>query len=276
MHAVAVDATTQRAIFAGDASSSPGLASLVQAFDTVSLAAKGSFIMPRQSFVTSMLRWGTNGLVFTGSELAVTRSSLTGTSGAVAPFHIGASFGQLPIPSAQIFSGSNAVFSLGIISTNGFNGPVTLSCSNLPQFASCSFSTNPVIPNTNLFIPAGTFTVTISTHQAATASAVPPHINMSSGTGFVLLAAMLSLPFALAIGGRKYRSKLLALCLLIAIIGCGGGGSSSVGPTPTPIPPTPTPTPSGQNTPIGTYDVILTGTSSQGKRQVVLQVIVLG
>ncbi|HET9280983.1 MAG TPA: SBBP repeat-containing protein [Candidatus Angelobacter sp.] len=274
MHAVTVDATTHRAIFAGDASVPQALVSLVQAFDTVTLAAKGSFT-PHQTFITSMFRWGTNGLVFGGSELAVTRSSLTGTSGAVAPFHIGANFGQAPIPTAQILSGSNAVFNLGIISTNGFNGPVTLSCSNLPQFASCSFSNNPVIPSTNNSSPNGTFTVTISTHQAATASVAMPRSYMRSGSGFILLAGVLSLPFALAMATRKYRGRFLALCLLIAMVGCGGGGGSTGGPTPTP-PITPTPTPSGQNTPIGTYDIILTGTSSQGKRQVVLQVIVLG
>ncbi|HET9839197.1 MAG TPA: SBBP repeat-containing protein [Candidatus Angelobacter sp.] len=274
MHAVAVDRVTHRAIFAGDATSPQGLASLVQAFDTVTLAAKGSFIMPRQSFVTSMQRWGANGLVFGGSELTVTRSSLTGTSGAVAPFHIGANFSQAPVPTAQISSGSSAVFNLGIVSTNGFNGPVTLSCSNLPQFASCTFSQNPVTPATGN-LSTGQFTVTVNTHQTSTASAAPPRSYMKSGTGFVLLTALLSLPFALAIANRRYRGKLLTLCLLIGIIGCGGGGGSGGGPTPTP-PITPTPTPSGQNTPIGIYDVILTGASSAGKRQVVLQVIVLG
>jgi hypothetical protein len=271
MHAVAVDATTHRAIFAGDASAPQGLMSLVQAFDTVTLAFKGSFTF-RQSFTTSIFRWGTNGLVFGGTGLLVTRSSLTGTSGAVAPFHIGANFGMAPIPSAQISAGTNAVFPLAIISTNGFNGPVTLSCSNLPAFASCSFSKNPVTPttdNTN----SGTFTVTISTHQAS-ATLVRPRSFMKSGSGFILLTAVLSLPFALAIASRKYRGKMLALCLLIAMAGCGGGGTGG-GPTPTP-PITPTPTPSGQNTPIGVYDIILTGTSAQGKRQVVLQVIVLG
>jgi hypothetical protein len=272
MHAVTVDATTHRAIFAGDATSPQALSSLVQAFDTVTLAAAGSFIMPRQSFVTSVLRWGTSGLVFGGSELTVTRSSLTGNSGLLAPFHIGANFGQAPIPTSQNQAGVPAVFNLGIVGVNGFNGPVTLSCSNLPQFASCSFSQNPVIPN-SAGSPSGTFTVTISTHQTTTASAAPAHSYMRSGTGFVLLTAVLSLPFALALATRRYRGKLLALCLLVAIIGCGGGGSTG-GPTPTP-PITPTPTPSGQNTPIGVYDVILTGTSSAGKRQVVLQIIVL-
>ncbi len=272
MHAVTVDATTHRAIFAGDLTSPPGLSSLVQAFDTVTLSAKGSFVIPRQSFVSSIQRWGTSGLVFGGNALTITRSSLTGNSGAVAPFHIGANFSQAPIPTAQISSGSNAVFNLGIVSTNGFNGPVTLSCSNLPLFASCSFSQNPVTPATgNLSL--GQFTVTIATHQAATASAAPPRWYMKSGTGFVLLTAVLSLPFALAMISRRYRGRLLAFCLFIAIIGCGGGGGGG-GPTPTP-PITPTPTPSGGNTPLGVYDIILTGTSSTGKRQVILQVIVL-
>jgi hypothetical protein len=62
--------------------------------------------------------------------------------------------------------------------------------------------------------------------------------------------------------------------LLIGMIGCGGGGGGEVVGPPPPTP-SPTPTTAGSNTPIGTYDIILTGTSSAGTRHAVLQVIVL-
>jgi hypothetical protein len=270
VHAVAVDGTTGRAIFAGDATSTPGNGSLVQGFDTGTLAAKGSFTMPKLSGVNSLLRWGTNGLAFgiVGGPVTITRSSVTGNSGLLAPFHIGALDGEAPIGTAQVSAGSPAVFNLGILGVNGFNGPVTLSCSNLPQSASCSFSQNPVTFGGGPF--RGAFViVTISTHQTTTASAAPAHSYMRSGTGFILLTAVLSLPFALAAAGR--RGKLLALCLLIAIIGCGGGQAG--GPTPTPVI---SPTPAvGSNRPAGIYTVILTGTSASGTRHAVLQMIVL-
>ena len=271
VHALVVDSTTSRAIFAGDATSTPGNGSLIQAFDTTTLAAKGTLTLPNLSGVNSIVRWGTNGLGFgfSSSPVTVTRSSLTGNSGLLAPFHIGANSGQA-VGAVQITSGSPAVFNLGIMGINGFTGPVTLSCANLPQFASCSFSQNPVVPSTNNLSPA-TFTVTVNTHQAATASAAPPRSLMRSGSGFIILTALLSLPFALVLA-RRHRGKWLGLCLLIGIIGCGGGGGGVGGPTPTP---TPVISPTGGNTPMGTYDVTLIGTSSAGSRRVTLQLIVL-
>jgi hypothetical protein len=270
VHALVVDSTTSRAIFAGDATSAPGNGSLIQAFDTTTLAAKGTLTLPNLSGVNSIVRWGTNGLGFgfSSSPVTVTRSSLTGNSGLLAPFHIGANSGQA-VGAVQVTSGSPAVFNLGILSVNGFTGPVTLSCSNLPLFASCSFSQNPVIPSTNL--TPSTFTVTVNTHQAATASAAPPRFLMRSGSGFIVLTALLSLPFALVLA-RRHRGKWLGVCMLIAIIGCGGGGGGVGGPTPTP---TPVITPTGGNTPMGTYDVTLIATSSAGTRRVTLQLIVL-
>jgi hypothetical protein len=271
-HALVVDSTTSRAIFAGDATSTPGNGSLIQAFDTTTLAAKGTLTLPNLSGVNSIVRWGTNGLGFgfSSSPVTVTRSSLTGNSGLLAPFHIGANSGQA-VGAAQITSGSPAVFNLGIVGINGFTGPVTLSCSNLPQFASCSFSQNPVVPGTNF--SASTFTVTVNTHQVATASAAPSRSLMRSGSGFIVFTALLSLPFALVLA-RRHCGKVLGLCLLLAIIGCGGGGGNGGGPTPTPVI-TPTPTPAGSNTPAGTYDVTLIATSSAGTRRVTLQIIVL-
>jgi hypothetical protein len=274
VHAITVDVSTSRAIFAGDATSTPGNGSLVQAFDTGTLAAKGTLTIPKLSGVTSLLRWGTNGLAFgiASGAVTITRSSLTGNSGLLAPFHIGANGGAAPIGTAQVPAGISATYNIGVLGVNGFTGPVALSCSNLPQFASCSFSRNPVTAGGGV-TGGGLTTVTISTHQASTASAAPAEYYKRSGTGFVLVTTVLALPFALALAGYRRRGKLLALCLLIAIIGCGGGGGGiSGGPSPTPVI---TPTPAGSNTPIGIYTITLTGTSASGTRHATLQLIVL-
>src|SRR5262249_19138827 len=93
VHSLVVDSGTSRAIFAGDGPtipSAPPFSTLVQGFDTKTLAAKGSFNLP-VSVGAPLLRWGTNGLAL---GLTLTRSSLTGNSGLLAPFHIGANGGQ--------------------------------------------------------------------------------------------------------------------------------------------------------------------------------------
>jgi hypothetical protein len=273
VHGVVVDGTTSRAIFASDAPASPnGPASLIQGFNTKTLASTGSFTMPVGG-ANFLLRWGSNGLVMNSSAgLTLTRSSLTGNSGLLAPFHIGANAGTGPIGAVQVPEGTPAVYNLGVLGINGFNGPVTFSCSNLPQSASCSFSQNPVTPGSGTIISGGNFTVTIATRQSTAASAAPGHLYRKSGAGFVIVAALLSLPFGLAFAARRYRGKLIAFCLLVAIIGCGGGGTQMGGGGGSP---TPTPTPAGTTTPIGVYDIILTGTSASGTRHVVLQLIVI-
>jgi hypothetical protein len=275
VHAVVVDGTTSRAIFASDGPvNSTGPSSLIQGFNTKTLASTGSFTMPVGG-ANFLLRWGSSGLVMNSSAgLTLTRTSLTGNSGLLAPFHIGANAGTGPIGAVQVRQGDPAVYNLGILGINGFNGPVTLSCSNLPQAASCSFSQNPVTPGSGTIISGGNFIVTISTHQAATASAAPAHTYMKSGAGFMIVAALLSLPFGLAFAGRRYRGRLIAFCLLVAIIGCGGGGTQTGGGGGGS--PTPTPTPAGTTTPIGVYDIILTGTSASGTRHAVLQLLVVG
>ena len=274
VHALVVDGTTSRAIFASDGPSIPASSSsLIQGFDTRTLAAVGSFNMPVGG-ANFLVRWGSSGLVMNSSAgLTLTRTSLTGNSGLLAPFHIGSNAGTGAIGAVQVRQGDPAVFNLGVIGVNGFNGPVTFSCSNLPQSATCSFSQNPVTPGSGTNIGGGTFIVTISTRQTTTASAAPRSF-MKSGTGFLIVAALLSLPFGLAAAGRRYRANLLAFCLLVFLSGCGGGGQAG-GPTPTP-PITATPTPASTTTPIGMYDIILTGTSSAGSRHAVLQLLVVG
>jgi hypothetical protein len=270
VRSLVVDGANSRAIFSGDGPPLPSALaivappSLIQAFNTKTLAAAGQFEMPATGAGT-ILRWGTNGLavVTEGGLLDLTRSSITGVSGLLAPFHIGANFGTAPIPLAQVSAGQSATYQIGIVGVNGFNGPVTLSCENLPPFASCSFSQSTITPG------SGQVTVTIATHQSGTASNIAPRVP-GSGKGFIALAGLAALPFALAWMSR--RRKWLALCMLMLLIGCGGGGSQIGGPPPPP--PTPTP-PTGSNTPIGIYTVVLTGTSSAGTRHANLPLRVL-
>jgi acid phosphatase len=108
---------------------------------------------------------------------------------------------------------------------NGFNGPVTLSCSGLPSNATFSWSANPVTPQNGSV--SSTLTITV---PPAAASAAPLQRRPSRP----LLA--LSLPLfgvvfgPVMLGGKQKRRALwivLGLVLLMLLLGTACGTSSS-------------------------------------------------
>ena len=131
-----------------------------------------------------------------------------------------------------------------------FNAAVTLSCSNLPALALCSFApAAPVMPGDS----AANIVMTISTTAAITAASDRPASLRS-----IFYAVFLMLPGMVLgwnVAGRsstKRRTALagsIALLLLLALLSCGGvsnggGGGSQPG------------------TPPGSYHITVTGTST--------------
>jgi acid phosphatase len=129
-------------------------------------------------------------------------------------------------------SSGTASSQLGVTPENGFNSPVTLSCSGLPAGATCSFSPATVTPSGGM----ASVTLTISMPTAA-ASAAPTHKTkplFAYTMPFFALAAG-----SLALGGGKTKRKtafwvvfVLVLALGAMSIGCGGGAGQSSTATP--------------------------------------------
>src|SRR5262249_52690469 len=67
--------------------------------------------------------------------------------------------------SASIHAGQPAIFTLTVNPLNGFNSPVTFSCSGLPSSAACTFTPGTVTPNNGPV--ASTLTVTMTSPSAS-------------------------------------------------------------------------------------------------------------
>ncbi len=158
-------------------------------------------------------------------------------------------------PSGTVMPGAAAQTSITVTPSGGFTGTVSLSCSGLPQGASCSFSPASVAVTGG----AVSTTVTITT-AAPVAQLRQPVPNapcspwLPSG---IVLAAML--PPLRTIRGRRHRGvgfgRISCLILLSAMFLAACGGSSTPQSSGSP------PSSSSPGTPAGTSTVTITGTS---------------
>lgn len=152
-------------------------------------------------------------------------------SGVGADFAVGASPG-----SVTIARGQSAVYTVTVTAMGGsFQRDVSLSCLNLPAFARCTFSQNPVNPGSG----AMNSTLTISTTPSASLTGPLPNSGVPV-YAMAILAAGLVLG-APAPGARRRRQRThlgsVAMLALVLVLGaCGGGGGST--PTPAPRPTT--------------------------------------
>ena len=165
--------------------------------------------------------------------------TLSGTG--VAPdFSVGAT-----AAAQTVTPGANATYALSFPST--LTGTLTLSCSGLPQYASCSFTPQSVTLSTTT---AAASTLTISTEQTVTSEARPmarPEPGMGAG--------VLALAGCLMVGGYRRRRWLPMLVALLALTlggmaACGGGSGAGGGGSKT----------TTNMTPAGTYTITVTAT----------------
>jgi subtilase family serine protease len=149
----------------------------------------------------------------------------------------------LTTPNVAIPSGSSGTASLQIGSTNGYAGAVALTCT-APTGLTCTMSAGSVT-----LAASGSTSATVTINSSITTGSV--HYGWRVGGGGVVLAGLL-----LVFLPRRRRLLPLVCCLLsVALIagtvGCGGASGGSKGPVIT-------------NAKAGTYNVLVTGTSSTG------------
>jgi hypothetical protein len=153
---------------------------------------------------------------------------------------------QTQSPNLGIASGSTGTATINLASINGFNGPLTLTCST-PSSFTCSVSAASLTLN-------GTATATLTLNAFTTSTAMDTHSKWVGETAAPVLACLLLLVIP---NRRRYGRIFLALlftAILSAGIGCGGKSSQ-----PAPIIVTTT-----TKAPVGTYNVVVTGTSGTG------------
>jgi hypothetical protein len=147
-------------------------------------------------------------------------------------------------------TGQPATYQFNMAATNSFNGQVTLSCTNLPQYASCTFT-----PATLTLGTGGTASVTlnISTQQTAIA-----HQLVIAN----VLVSILLIPPVFVFRARKVSiaHRILSQIFiasfisstLILLSGCGGSTSSASSGGGTNV----------HSTPAGTYTINVVATDS--------------
>jgi lysophospholipase L1-like esterase len=160
---------------------------------------------------------------------------------------------------ASVSAGQTATYTLRLTGAAGFAGPVSLSCSGLPQNASCTASPSSVT------IGADTTNVTVSVATQATVHAAV-WFRHSFLLAFLIMGGM-----CVASGGvRKGGRGVIAVGLLTSVMflnACGAGGTAA----------TPAPTPAPQSPSVvapGTYTFTVTATSGTISHQTQLSLVV--
>lgn len=146
--------------------------------------------------------------------------------------------------SASVQGGQSATVNFQLQSLNGFADEIAISCGNLPEYASCSFTQTPVNLTANQTIKGQ---LVIETQQSSSA--------LNHAPGILTPTLALLFPGALLLAFRRsIRAGLPFLLLAVITIlstGCGGGGGKGGPP----------------HTPAGTYTITLTGIGSSTQLQ---------
>jgi len=141
--------------------------------------------------------------------------------------------------SLTIVAGQSGTTTITLTPTGGFTGTVSLACSGLPAYSTCSFS--PTMLTAGSSGAAVTTTLTIETNVATAASLATPETRFRRQNLPSIYAATCLAGIALLFGLRRRimaaRRSGLGLILFtvlcvgsIALSGCGAGSSKSSGP----------------------------------------------
>jgi hypothetical protein len=166
---------------------------------------------------TSLVFFEANGITASSQPVAISGTG-TQTAFTIAPQTSGNT-------GSTVAAGQPATYALVALPANGYSGTLTLSCSNLPTNASCTFTPSTVSVTGGKTAP---FTVTINTAATQTSALV-----RTVGFGSFLTAAIFLIPF----GSRRKRAWIptifafLLFASVLTISGCGGSTGSNSGST---------------------------------------------
>lgn len=163
-----------------------------------------------------------------------------------------------------VSAGGNAVYTVTVTGTNGFNAPVLLSCPaaypGIPTGTVCYWNPPAVtLSGTTTPVTQVTSTLTITTETQSKLLRPPPSRFPPGGARWILLLALLTLLFALLVSRRGSaagicsRRRLAVLMVAIAVlalaVGCDDYYVNPININPV-----------VNGTPSGTYSIVLTGT----------------
>jgi sugar lactone lactonase YvrE len=158
--------------------------------------------------------------------------------------------------SASIRTGQMATFMISITPSTGFSSPITLSCSNVPTAASCSFSQTTLTPN-GATVSA---TLTFGTSMVGSGGTFAPTRSVPFQPMGLLIGIFAAFWLSLLRSPRLLQRKYVTACAIILTLtllgmGCAGtpGSGSGSGST--------------QSTPPGSYSVTVTGSTSGASAQ---------
>jgi hypothetical protein len=198
---------------------------------------------------------GDESAVITVSSTGTAPQSVSLTGMAVVPDFV------LPSPAgastATVPAGKPANFDFSIGTIGGFTGVVTMSCANLPMYATCTFT-----PATfTAGVTPTAVSLSINTQQTATTSLRRRLGTPGWPTYLPELAVLFALP-AMSRGIRRRLSNFQSVFWLLAVFagalwlnGCGGSQGSGSSGSPTP------PVQALKVTPAGTYTITVVATS---------------
>lgn len=161
--------------------------------------------------------------------------------------------------SKTVSSGQTATYTLTLTPASGSSGTFTFSCGSLPVNSSCGFNPLSEAVSAN---GTGSVTLNISTGLGQSDSGLP---NWGRSAFHLLpFSCLIVLPMAMA--SKKRRVLLIILMgALIGVASCAGSGGGGGG-TP--------PVSSKQNTPAGTYPVVVTATANGISHNVTVTLVV--
>jgi hypothetical protein len=235
-------AETLTATITPSMSNRPAPTGTVSFYDGTTLLSSVPLSGGTATLTTSTLAVGTQSItaIYSGDANFNPNTSAT-TSIVVAALPAAFTLTAPPVMNAS--KGQNGVATLSLSANATFSGSVSLTCSGVPQNASCTIN-----PGTVTLTPGGTATVSLifGTTAATSSANQPPAAPWGKSTGILSVAALLGVFVS-----RRSRRRLLylvpATLLLFGVIAVTGCGSSS------------TPTVSA-----GSYNITITATPSGG------------